>query len=62
MAYEAHEYRAVDVAVGKQIKAELIAKGFESYPAFCRCCYGTGKTLLGECENCGGKGSYELAV
>lgn len=62
MAYEAHEYRAVDVAVGKQIKAELKAQGIESYPAVCQCCDGTGQTPLGECDNCDGKGSYELAV
>lgn len=62
MAYEAHEYRDVDLATTQQIKAELQAQGIESYPAVCQCCNGTGKTPLGKCENCDGQGSYELAV
>jgi DnaJ-class molecular chaperone len=62
MTYDAHESRAVDLAVGKQVRAELLAQGVVSYPAVCQCCHGTGKTLLGKCDNCGGKGSYELAI
>lgn len=62
MAYDAHEYRAMDLAVGKQIKSELHATGSESYPAVCQCCQGTGQIHLVPCEHCDGKGSYELAI
>ena len=63
MAHAAEEYRAVDVAVGAQIKAELHAHGCTSYPAVCDLCHGAGKHADGEkCDNCGGAGSYELAV
>ena len=62
MVHPAQDYRAVDMAAGKEIKAELHAQGVKSYPAVCRECNGTGKTLIGQCENCDGKGSYELAV
>jgi DnaJ-class molecular chaperone len=62
MAHDTLKYRAVDVAVGKQIKAELHAQGIKSYPAICQCCYGTGTTGTTQCENCDGIGSYELAI
>lgn len=48
MVHAAEDYRAVDVAVGAQIKGELHAQGITSYPAVCDLCHGAG--------------SYELAI
>lgn len=62
MAHEAREYHAVDLAATRQIQAELREQGVVSYPAICQCCGGAGKTDLGQCSNCDGRGSYELAV
>lgn len=56
------KYRAIDQAVGNQIKSEMRAAGVTSYPAVCDGCDGTGKCAGQVCSNCKGQGTYEMAV
>jgi DnaJ-class molecular chaperone len=56
------KYRAIDQAVGNQIKREMRCAGVNNYPAVCDSCHGTGKCAGQHCDNCNGQGSYELAI
>ena len=62
MGHAAHEYRQVDLAVGQQIKDQLLAERVTSYPMVCAQCRGQ-RILGGEaCPDCAGNGSYCVAV
>ena len=57
-----NKYREIDLATGAEVQQSLRADGFTSYPAICGQCHGSGQCGGETCNNCNGRGSYELAI
>jgi hypothetical protein len=56
------KFRSLDLAIGTEVKNELLAEGINSYDAECSDCNGLG-TISGErCVHCDGIGHYLLNI